>query len=291
MLKLILLSFLVFSTAAVGASVRELYYQADNLAPNNIGPTFVNGYLVVYGPNKSVSVYSPDGTFAYSISPEHGFIHNATVDTDQTSAVAIQFGGKRGMISIFDRTGSPIRAIETGTYLPSFVCFAPDHSIWVTGRQWRQSLTDKPEYFILRHFSRDGNELGAFLPRSSLEEDDSADPVMSIVGLPGLQAASNRIGALLNYGGKEKAMWVETDLNGKEIGRWRVNINGHPSVFTQNGAVYARVVGGISTLDHVTGKWNRVLVPAESGLVGSDGESLLFITPGSTALRSVSVNP
>lgn len=181
--------------------------------------------------------------------PEHGVIHNVTVDTDQTAAAAVEVGGKSGVISIFEGTGSPIRAIETGKYLPSFVCFAPDHSIWTTGRQQRQSLSDKPEYFILRHFFRDGEELGTFLPRSSFEADDRTGPVMVIVGLPGLRAANNRIGALLNYGGNgEKALWVETDLNGKEIGRWRVNIDGFPSVFTPNGIVYAGVVGGISTL-------------------------------------------
>jgi hypothetical protein len=291
MFKLILLSSLLFSTVAVGASVREVYYQADSLTPSNIGPTFVNGYLVVYGRN--VSVYSPDGTIAYRISPpEHGFIHNVTVDTDQTAAAAVEVGGKSGVISIFDRTGSPISVIDTGRYLPSFVCFAPDHSIWATGREQRQSLPDKPEYLILRHFSRDGKELGAFLPRSSFEDDDRADPVMVVVGLPGLRAANNRIGALLNYGmDLGKALWVETDLNGKEIGRWRVNIDGYPSVFTPNGAVYARVAGGMSALDHATGKWNRVVVHSEGELVGSDGESLVLMTFGTTALRWVPVNP
>jgi hypothetical protein len=291
MFKLILLSSLVFSTLAVGASVREVYYQADSLTPSNIGPTFVNGYLVVYGRN--VSVYSPDGTLAYTISPpEHGFIHNVTVDTDQAAAAAVEVRGKSGIISVFDRTGSPISVIDTGKYLPSFVYFALDHSIWATGRVQRQSLTDKPEYFILRHFSRDGKELGAFLPRSAFEDYDQADPVEAVVGLPGLHIANNRIGVLLNYGGNgEKALWVETDLNGKEIGRWRVNITGLPSVFTPNGAVYARVVGGISALDHAAGKWNRVVVHSDGELVGSDGESLVLMTVGTTGLRWVPVNP
>jgi hypothetical protein len=291
MFKLILLSSLVFSNVVVGASVREVYYQADSLTPSNIGPTFVNGYLVVYGRN--VSVYSPDGTIAYSISPpEHGFIHNVTVDTDQTAAAAVQVGGKSGVISVFDRTGSQISVIDTGRYLPSFVCFAPDHSIWATGTEQRRSLADKPEYFILRHFSIDGKELGRFLPRSSFEEYDQADPVEAVIGLPGLQIANNRIGAVLNYGGNGgKALWVETDLKGKEIGRWRVNITGLPSVFTSNGAVYARVVGGISALDHATGKWNRVVVHSDGELVGSDGESLVLMTFGTTGLRWVPMNP
>jgi hypothetical protein len=291
MFRLILLSSLVFSTLAVGASVREVYYQADSLAPSNIGPTFVNGHLVVYGP--SVSVYSTDGILAYSISPpEHGFIHNVTVDADQTAAAAVEVRGKSGLISVFDRTGLPMSVIDTGKYLPSFVSFAPDHSIWATGREQRQSLTDKPEYFILRHFSRDGKELGAYLPRSSFDADDQADPVMAIVGLPGLQVVNNRVGVLLNYGADvKKAVWMETDLSGKEIGRWPVNITGLPSVFTPNGAVYARVVGGISALDHVSGKWSHITVPSDGELVGSDGEALVLMTVGTTGLRWVPVNP
>jgi hypothetical protein len=187
--KLILLSFLVFSSAAVASeSVREVYYQADTLTPSNIVPTFENGYLVVYG-LRSVSVYARDGSLAYNITaPENGVIHNVAMDTDQTAAAAVELFGARtaGMISIFSRTGSPIGVIDTGSYLPSFVCFAPDHSIWAAGRQERQSLADQPEYFILRHFSHDGKELGAYF-RSSSFEDDDMDPVPSCVGLSGLR--------------------------------------------------------------------------------------------------------
>ena len=171
--------------------------------------------------------------------------------------------------------------------MPSFVCFAPDHSIWSTGKLARQSLTDKPEFFILRHFSFDGKELGAFLPRSSF--DDDGEPAAAIIGTSGLGVANNRIGALLAYG-RSKALWVEADLNGKEIGRWRADIDGQPAAFTPSGAIYAQEVGRISVLDHVTGKWNPASIQSDGFLVAADGEALVFMIRGTPSLRWVPVN-
>ena len=93
MFKLILLSFVVFSIAAVGSdSARQVYYQADSLMPANIVPTFENGHLVVYGV-KSMSVYAPDGSLAYSIPVrENGYIPNVAVDTNRTAAAAVDLG-------------------------------------------------------------------------------------------------------------------------------------------------------------------------------------------------------
>ncbi len=290
MFKLILLLFVVFSIAAVGSdSARQVYYQTDSLTPANIVPTFENGHLVVYD-LKSASVYAPDGSLAYGIPvSENGYIPNVAVDTNRTAAAAVDHGGSRGEISIFDQNGLQVRLIDTGPFLPSFVCFAPDHSIWSTGTLARQSLTEKPEFFILRHFSFDGKELGAFLPRSSFKND--GEPAAAIIGTSGLRVANNRIGALLSYGGNgSKALWVEADLNGKEIGRWRVDIDGQPAAFTASGAIYAQEVGRIWLLDHATGKWNPASIQSDGLLVAADGEALVYMIRGTPSLRWVPVN-
>jgi len=288
MLKLIVLSLLIISPASVGAeSVRHVLYQAESIAPTNSPPTFDNGFLVVYSIGVA-TVYTRDGVLAYSIPvPDGHHIPYVAVDTDQTAAAAVNRGNSGGGIAIFDRRGSQIQIIETGQYLPSFICFAPDHSIWTTGKHARRSLAEKPEFFILRHFSRDGKELGAFLPRSSFEDD--GEPAADIVGRAYLRIANNRIGAFLrNAGNATKALWVEVDLNGKELGRWRTgDIDRQPVAFTPSGAVYAERFGDISVLDHVTGKWNPVPIPSEGILLGADGEALVFMARGTPELRWV----
>jgi hypothetical protein len=96
----------------------------------------------------------------------------------------------------------------------------------------------------------------------------------------------------MRYGlNASKALWVEADLNGKEIGRWLVGIDRDPVAFTPSGAIYAQETGGISVLDHVTGKWNPVSIQSEGILLGADGEALVLMVRGTPALRWVTVNP
>jgi hypothetical protein len=122
-----------------------------------------------------ITVYSPDGTEALSFPvPAKG----VAVDTGGTVAMAVGHGGySSGEISIFDRTGSRINSIDTEKFVPTQVCFAPDHSIWATAGEFGETA----EFFLLHHYSRDGKNLGAFLPSSSFRW--------------GLRIANNRIGA------------------------------------------------------------------------------------------------
>lgn len=78
---------------------------------------------------------------------------------------------------------------------------------------------------------------------------------------------------------------MEADLNAKEIGRWRVDIDGRPNAFMPGGAVYAQEVGGFSLLDHATGKWNRVPIQSIGSLLGADGEALVFLIKGTQGVR------
>ena len=286
MIKLLVLPFVIFSAAVGSDIVRQVDYQTGSLTPLNISPTFDNGYLVVYG-HRGASVYSNDGSIAYAISnPENGRIANLAVDKDRTAAAAVHYGlpsGRAGAISVFNSTGSQISLIRTGRYLPSFVCFGPDHSIWAIGRQVRESLDDRPEFFVMRHFSPDGKVLGAFLPRSSFDRE--GEPSVDIIGMSGLRTADNRIGAWLDYGGERgKALWVETDLNGNETGRWRLD-GRTPKAFLSRGVLYAQKDGGFSVLDRPTGKWIPILLPFDGILLGSDGQALVFLVRGGTRLH------
>lgn len=165
---------------------RDVYYQG-NLTPLNITPTFDKGYLAVYEPEHAVSLYRPDGSLAEKVTTQvpHAAwtnVVNASPDTDGSLALAVEYridhlGG--GGVTVFDPTGSQTAFIDTSAdYWPAQVCFGPDHSIWAIGwRRLNASAASNADYFVLRHYARNGQLLGAFLPRSSFVQE----PVGNVV--------------------------------------------------------------------------------------------------------------
>ncbi|HWT78754.1 MAG TPA: hypothetical protein VN648_08110, partial [Candidatus Methylomirabilis sp.] len=180
--------------------------------------------------------------------------------------------------AVVDREGKLKTYISTAPYMPFHVCFGPDHSIWAIGQVRNGKAKGAADYFVLHHYSREGQELGAFLPRSSLDKDDIAEPAEIFVGVALLRATSERIGAYLFYGGRRKGPWIEFGLDGKEIGRWKLpdGFDGHVRAFTRGGQVYASGLSGLFVLDHSTGKWNPVQSPSEGILLSADGDDLVY---------------
>jgi hypothetical protein len=287
MLRVILLVFALFAARAVGlCEDRSVAVRAETVSPMNILPTFDNGYLVAYE-RDGFAVYAPDGALAFRTtkSGRQGVV-NVAVDVDGAAAAAIESPDQKNGIAVFEPNGAEKRFIRTGEFIPSQVCFAPDHTIWAIGEIKRYRDQPAPEYFILRHFSREGDSLGQFLARSSFENADHA-PATVIVGGWGLRIANGRIGAYLTFGGGRKlAQWVEADLNGKELGRWSADFDGSPAAFTQNGDVYARTIAGVLKLDRATRQWNPVSTPGRS-LIGAMNDTLVFLSPGEGVLRYV----
>ena len=284
MLKLTLLLAATLLPLPAGSDVDEVKIRGE-MMPRNIAPTYLNGYLAVYELGEMVSTYKPDGSPAMTIArPENGYMPNVAIDTDGFVAGAVDYTGEsRGGVSIFGPTGVATRVIDTGKYRPSGVCFAPDHTVWAIGWQEKKEPEGDATYSLLRRYSRDGTLLGEFLPRNSLPAGRN-EPAHPITGGWNLRIAQGRVGAFLTYGGT-KGLWVETDLQGKEVGRWPVDIDGHPAAFTATGEVYARAVSGIAVLDHVAGKWNYTAIEATDVLVGSDGDALVFAVRGENRLR------
>jgi hypothetical protein len=282
-----LLSVVILSgaVAASDSNKPEVWYRGA-ITPANIIPTFDNGYLAVYEREGAVSVYSRDGSFAFAIPrPTNGHISNVAVDTDGTAAACIEYHPSwTGGITFFGPTGTPLASVDTGQYIPAFLAFAPDHSVWATGYQMPKRLGDKQEYFVLRHYSLEGKQLGEFWPRSSFDLEQ--EPAVPHTGLWGLRIANQRIGAYFGYGGHSLlAVWVEGDLSGKETGRWRVDFDAHVNAFTAGGAVYAQGPGGVFLLDRAAGKWNRVSIESPGSLLGADGEALVFAIKGTHGVR------
>jgi hypothetical protein len=137
--------------------------------PLNITPTFDHGYLAAYEKGGGITV-------------------NVDIDSDGTVAAAVHsHDSLTGDIRLFSPDGSQSSRIATGPYLPSQVCFAPDHSIWALGNQDPLLARNRTDYSLLRHYSRTGDLLGEFFPRSSLPVD--SDPGQNIVGMWRLRIA------------------------------------------------------------------------------------------------------
>lgn len=219
----------------------ETRYQTDSLRPLNMPPTFDNGYLAVYE-GKGIGIYAASGELQYRI-PNFSTLTmmNVAVDKDGTAVTPSESSDGNGALWVWNSAGSNIRVIEARDYVPTYVAFAPDGSIWTAGTQARSNDTPG-DYAILRHFSREGALLGAYLRRSSFpDEREPAEPVRA---LPAMRIANGKIGVYFS-GGKHR-VWIEFDLNGKELGRWSLNdVDGYPAAFTEAGVVYALSSSGI----------------------------------------------
>jgi hypothetical protein len=280
---------LLSTCAAAFETGSGIRYQTDSLRPLNMPPTFDHGYLAVYE-RGGVGIYVSSGTLQYRIpNPLNGSISNVAVDKDGTAATSVSFGSNRGAVWVWDSSGLNTRKIETADYVPSYVAFAPDGSIWTTGTQRRAKPPLDTDYLILRHFSREGELLGAFLPRSSFNSEP--EPAEPVTALPALRIASGRIGMYFSGGGRKHGTWVETDLNGKELGRWLVNVDGYPAALTESGAVYTRSTGITYMLDRATGAWILAPVTSLGTLVGAAGDALVFADRSSPQVYMVSTTP
>ena len=273
----------VMVSATSAASDADVVIQG-NMSPLNIFPTFDHGYLATYG-RDGIAVYAADGSLAMEIvRPTDGSFVNADIDSDGSVVVAVERRGPRnGSIAIFSPKGSAIGEILTSPYRPSQVCFAPDHSIWALGDEDLLPENERTNYFLLRHYSPSGELLGEFFPRASFPADAYPGPR---VGFWGLRIDGGRIGVKLDRAAPNKRLlWLESDLDGKEIGRWAAPLGGEPAALTASGAVYAESGTEITVLDRATGSWKSVPQSSNDRLLGAEGDTLVFAIHGMNAIR------
>jgi hypothetical protein len=294
--KLILLLCVLFSSMAlVAQSAREVTYRGADLAPQNIVPTFEHGYLAVYDADEKINIYAPDGSFAFSIRPSHGgHVFSVAMDTDGAVAVTNEHSAydESSGIVVLDRAGIEKAYFTTGDFRPTHICFASDHSIWAAGLQQREPANEDPDFLILRHYSRDGKELGAYLPRSSFEPSQkNTQPAGAALGHWLLRVANNRVGIHVSFQGliEGVSLWVEIGPDGKELGRWSIpsTFEGYPAAFTEGGLVYAQSKSGVGLLNQGAGQWNLIAAPSDGKLIGADGDDLVFWLRGQGRLRYV----
>jgi hypothetical protein len=86
-------------------------------------------------------------------------------------------------------------------------------------------------------------------------------------------------------------VWVEFDLEGKELGRWPVSgeLIRMPPIFV-SGRTYMWTATGIVTLDRAAGQWTPTPIPTEGTLVGTENEALVFADRHGNTLHWIAVN-
>lgn len=289
---------LALAALAADPSRELVYLTMDNCPQGGCSvPVFDRGYMFKVkdvprtGPAPDgFSVWDPNGTFAYDATPltpdgNPGSIQRPAADTDGTVVVTLAWGdrGNRKVgMALFDSNGRQTRFVDTGDFIPSAFAFGPDHSIWAVG--WARKPNDYPEseYAIVRKYSRDGVQTGAYLQRSLFPP--GLEPGSG--GISWIQVAQDRIGMML-YPGQTSQFpeWVELGLEGNLIGRWKVGAwNGGGYGYTEDGRLYSYPYnrdlkrGELKTFDRAISSWKLVENgPQPTGyLLGAEGNSLVF---------------
>ena len=236
------------------------------------GPTFDRGYVIDWDRHLrgGYTLYAPDGTKLYSTSPSQlGFPNTSfmglAADEDGTvAAIYKRFDShdREQAIILIDPSGNRGLTIKPGTYYPTRICFADDHSIWTAGYEPRNE-----DGLVFRRFLRDGQELGAFVSRSQVEPNDATFSFPEFGGGHWtLRASKDRIGTYV-YLGLLKMKWIEVSLSGNLIGQWEWDfdrsLSFSPVAFTANNVLYAQVWNyerpiGYAIFDRNTKTWKKV---------------------------------
>jgi hypothetical protein len=253
----------------------------------NLMPALYDGYLYTISPRHVLTLFPPDGRQVLTlplVGNDTVRILNAAIDSETTIALSRR-DGAGSAIELRDAFGNLLQSINTGRYVPEHLAFGEDHTIWSLG--WQTDATkllypDRQDYMILRHYSRDGKEIGAYLPRSLF-------PAGLEPGNIGWQSRAititgDRIGVQVYSGNPGNKMeWVELNLDGKLTGRWRLDdvARGGAVAFTSDDQAYLRHFD-LATKTHQVLKLNRAtstweIMPSPGlFLYGSDGDQLVF---------------
>ncbi|MGH9632552.1 MAG: hypothetical protein ACRD7E_29960, partial [Bryobacteraceae bacterium] len=187
------------------APVQELMYGRPVMFPDEIVPSYDKGYLLYPHRPQRLEVLLPGGQPAAMMEiPCPGTsscsIGVFAVDSAGNIAATIGYSTAAGLtagIGLLDKSGRQIRFIETVEYVPRGMCFDAGDNLWILGWE-RDPVTrdEKKDYMLVRKFSREGKEIGRYLPRSLWPRKSRP------AGLGGgywyMRAASDRIGVIIH---------------------------------------------------------------------------------------------
>ncbi len=287
------------ASAIIAEPSRDVSY----LVPPDVFPLFDKGYLAEIVKSEEILVYGRDGArlFAKTFQPPFGFagIRSFAVDTDGLFAVSLTYRDAqrtlRGAIYFLDSSGKEVRRVLTGAYLPEHLTFSAGHNLWALGVERTPDERDASDYYLLRRYTREGQETGRFLPRGLFP--GWRHPGQSY-NRRHLMPAGDRLGALYPASDSGYA-WIEVDLQGNLIGRWDLGRR-HGVAFTTAGGLYTIDRGGGSgtslllKFDRESSSWkpDRQLLEKNDRrygplgyVMGGDGNSVVVaVYPGKRLL-------
>jgi len=246
---------------------------------------YQNGYLLSWDNPKfsQVTVYGRDTQAAYSLAEHRDGTFNAAWAVDSDGVAAVAYNTREtweGRLDLLDLTGKLTRTINTGSYIPRHVVFAPDHTIWTVG-----FLDRGLDFNVLHHYARTGEELGQALLWSQIaSEHNSYTALQSIHGGRWLYAANDRIGFLSqsHYG---HSTWIEVSFSGVLLGKYDLGtgqqLSYRPVAMTAAGTLYAAIYNekgfeGYAVLDRPSDAWRTIAASPEGKIIGSDGKNVVF---------------
>jgi|GEM_PF-2450395 len=280
---------------------------ADPQYEGSLGPVSYNGGFILNWDSPAytqVSIYGPDRKIEYSnaLRTSDGWFYDVwALDSDGIAARGSTWQGPgkhEGRIELLDRAGKPVQTIKTGSYLPQHVVFAPDHTLWTIG--YEEDYDSRAEDFnVLRHYARNGEEIGQGLPWLQIAVDFNAySSFQACLGCNQLYATNDRIGFWLHlYEGR--GTWIEISTAGTLLGKYDLGkyheLYYQPRAMTAGGSVYARIFkedrfNGWAVLDRSKNRWRRVSGYPKGVIIGSDRENIIFSQHDGawTVLHSVS---
>jgi hypothetical protein len=268
-------------------------------------PGFYNGYLFWCEPHNFLTLYSPEGSVALTLEIQgrgngYASIQSIAIDSDGRLAVGWSDLPDAG-IDIRDMSGKIIRSIDTGRYVPAHLSFGEDHSLWTFG--WQRDTTDpyyreKKDYLTLKKYSPGGEQVRAYLWRSFFPA--GMEPGGYQWQERRITVTSNRVGIeALSGTDSGQREWVELDLSGNVVGRWRLDRSYEfPGVvLTADNRAYVHRFDAatksrqVLRLNRDKAQWELLKSPSNAALYGSDGDKLVFWDDGSGGAMHMSWYP
>jgi hypothetical protein len=262
----------------------------ETVSPAILGrlmPAFYNGYLYSVQPSHILNLFDPDGRARLTLAiPGHGNgkvnVQSVAIDADGSLAVS-WFDPPSAGIDLRDPLGSLIGNIDTGTYIATHLSFDNNHALWALGWKFIAGPREDPQdYKILRKYSPEGQETGAYLARSLFAP--GLPPGMREWQARRIYATADRVGLEVVSGntGRHRE-WVELDLNGELTGRWKLDPSDQfpGTALADNGQVYVHrydreaKTWRVFRLNRASSTWQAVASP-NAELYGVDRDQLVF---------------
>jgi hypothetical protein len=255
---------------------------------------YSHGYLLSWDTPSyaQFTLYGRDAKPAFSaLERTDSYQVSWAADSDGVAAAAYSpTHQKEGHIDVLDQAGIVIGTINTGSYIPRQVAFAPDHTVWAAC--YNAGSLPGQDFNVLHHYARTGEELGQALSYAQIGGDLKHPVIESPRGLQLLHIANDRVGwnEALHTGSRT---WVELSFSGDFLGKYELKTPDGLSVMsvamTASGNVYAMILKPIgearfAVLNREKGVWEKVSGDPGGVVIGSEGDNLAFLqTDGAKA--------